>query len=64
MPRVTTSPTLTTKDVADRLGVHPFTVVRWIKAGELPAFQSSTKAPYRIDAADLDAFVARKKVTT
>ena len=34
-----TSPLLTAREVAERLGVSPETVLRWIRRGELPAIK-------------------------
>jgi excisionase family DNA binding protein len=38
----------TVEEVAARLGVHPDTVRRWIKSGELRAINLGGRAGYRI----------------
>ena len=45
---------LTTRQVADQLGVHLQTVRKWIKQGKLPA---SNLKPYLIWNKDLNAFI-------
>jgi len=51
--------------VARRLGVRDAAVYGWIKAGELPAADLSAKLGprprYKIDPADLDTFLERRK---
>jgi excisionase family DNA binding protein len=39
MIRVMTQTLLTARDVAERLGVSPATVLRWTRQGELPAIK-------------------------
>lgn len=34
------TPTLTTRQVADRFGVNPQTVISWANAGKLPHFRT------------------------
>ena len=52
---------LTIDDVADRLAVSGKQVRSLIQRGELPAMQVGDKRMYRVDEADLDAFVAQEK---
>ncbi|WP_431784355.1 helix-turn-helix domain-containing protein [Streptomyces chumphonensis] len=33
------APMLSVRDVAERLGVHPQTVYRWIHSGDMPAYR-------------------------
>lgn len=39
---------MTVDEVADRLGVHPHTVRRWLRAGQLQGTKLSSRAGYRI----------------
>ena len=48
---------LTTREVADRLGVIPETVLRWIETRGLPAIRLTSRA-LRYDEAALDAWIA------
>lgn len=50
---------LTTKQVANRLAVHPATVRRLVKAGRIKAVLLSTseRARFRIDEKELQAFI-------
>jgi excisionase family DNA binding protein len=50
---------LTTGDVADRLGVTPYTVRRWVADGRLPAVKlpGGGRTQWRFRAADLDALL-------
>ena len=55
---------LTVFDVADRLQVHPETIRRWIRDGRLTAIDlGADSAGWRIDPADLDAFIAARRGT-
>ena len=47
------------REAADRLGVSPDTMRRWIKAGVVPAFRVGVAGQYRIRQVDLEA--ARRK---
>jgi excisionase family DNA binding protein len=47
---------LTPEVVAERLGIAPLTVVRWLRAGKLPGRKLGRKF-WRMRAADLDAFI-------
>lgn len=47
---------LTTHQVAEKLGVNPVTVARWVKAGKLPAFKTAG-GHRRIRKEDLDRFL-------
>ena len=49
---------LTTREVAVRLAVSPETVLRRIRAGELPAIRISSNA-LRIRESELDAYLER-----
>jgi excisionase family DNA binding protein len=56
--------TLSTDDVADRLGVDRATVARWIRKGQFPnAFKKgpAINSPYVIPESDVDAFVKSLK---
>ena len=48
---------LTTREVADRLGLAPETVLRWARRGKLPAVYLSSRA-IRFREDDLDAWLA------
>lgn len=50
---------LSVQDAASRIGVHPKTIRRWIKAGHLTAYQVGPRL-IRINPADLDAVVIAK----
>jgi len=52
---------MTVEDVATWLKVHPQSVRRWIKAGDLPAAKLGDKAGYRISRDDLAAFMKSRK---
>jgi excisionase family DNA binding protein len=53
------SPLLTTREVAELLGVNPETVLRWTRRGELPAIRLPGGAiRFRTDA--LDAWLAER----
>jgi excisionase family DNA binding protein len=43
---------LTAREVADRLGLTPETVLRWTRRGELPAFKLGSALRYREAALD------------
>lgn len=47
---------LTARQVADRLGVTPETILRWTRRGDLPGFKLGTALRYC--EADLDAWLA------
>jgi excisionase family DNA binding protein len=49
---------LRTRDVADRLGVSPETVLRWWRRGELPGYRLSSNV-LRFAEADVDAYLER-----
>lgn len=53
---------LSAEQVAERLGVNKDTVWLWMRSGQIPYVQVSRKLR-RIDEADLDAFLASRKVT-
>jgi excisionase family DNA binding protein len=53
----------TVQDLVQELQVHEQTVRRWIKSGELPAYALGDRAGYRVSREDLDAFMARRRVT-
>jgi excisionase family DNA binding protein len=52
---------LTPEEVSDLLRVSVYSVRRWIKAGELPAYKVGRM--WRIDKAELDAWLAQCKLT-
>jgi len=52
---------LTARDVADRLGVAPETVLRWTRNGDLPGFKLSSRA-IRYDEAEIEAWWLARKV--
>jgi len=47
---------LSIDEVAEHVGVHRDTVIRWIEAGTLQAYKLGPRL-YRIDICDLDAFI-------
>jgi excisionase family DNA binding protein len=49
---------LTTAQVAERLQVHPQTVLRWLRSGALPGRALGGKAGWRVRAADVERFMA------
>ncbi len=51
---------LTVDEVAQRLNVHPDTVRRWIRAGEINALSLGGPAGYRIPQAELDRFIKER----
>lgn len=50
---------LTTREVADRLGLNPETVLRWARRGKLPAHYLSSRA-IRFDELELDAWLVAR----
>ena len=54
---------LTTREVADRLGVIPETVLRWIETRGLPAIRLTSRA-LRYEEAALDAWIAEHTTAT
>jgi excisionase family DNA binding protein len=48
---------LTTREVAERLGVSPETVLRWIEMHGLPARRLTSRDAIRYDESDLDAWL-------
>ncbi len=50
---------LATAEVADRLGVIPETVLRWVESRGLPAIRLTSRA-LRYDEAELDAWLAER----
>ena len=55
---------MTVQAVADYLAVHPETIRRWIRDGRLTAIDlGADSAGWRIDPADLEAFVAARRGT-
>jgi excisionase family DNA binding protein len=53
---------LTVEEVAESLRVHPVTVRRWLRGGQLPAVRLGTKAGWRIARSDLDRFLESRKL--
>jgi excisionase family DNA binding protein len=51
---------LTLVDVAKHLQVHIDTVRRWVREGELPAYQLGTRAGYRVKMSDFRAFLDKR----
>ena len=52
---------MTVEEVAEKLQVHPDSVRRWLRAGELRGYMISRKAGYRIRPDDVDEFVMRDR---
>ncbi len=52
---------LTPRDVSSLLQVSVYTVRRWIKEGELPAYKVGRL--WRIDKVDLDQWLDRQRMT-
>lgn len=48
---------ITTNQAAEIAGVSRWTVVRWIKAGRLKAVKPSGRGQWRVNMADMDAFM-------
>lgn len=46
-------------DAAARLGVHPTTLKRWVREGEIRAFRIGRRGDHRFLQADLDAYLRR-----
>jgi len=60
-------PLLRPAEVAERVGVRPETVLRWIRARQIPAIRLGPRGPgghYRIRTSDLNAFIARRTTGT
>lgn len=54
---------LTIPAAARWLGIHPRTVKRWLQSGELPVvLLTDRQRGKRVSVADLEAFVASRKV--
>jgi excisionase family DNA binding protein len=51
---------MTLADVAERLQVHIDTVRRWVRDGELPAYQLGARAGYRVKVSDFRAFLDKR----
>jgi excisionase family DNA binding protein len=51
----------TVEEVASRLGVHPETVRKWIKNGQLRATNLGGRAGYRISKSALDQFLRERE---
>jgi excisionase family DNA binding protein len=49
---------LEVKDIVDKLSVHPNTVRRWLKSGQLLGRNFGGRTGYRIRESDLNAFLA------
>jgi hypothetical protein len=65
MQQTTSHRHLTPPKIAARLGVAPETVIGWIRDGELIASnvakRSCRRPRYRVDPADLEAFLASRR---
>ena len=48
---------ISVQQVADRLSVHPETVKRWLRAGDLVGYALGDRAGWRVREDDLDAFL-------
>jgi excisionase family DNA binding protein len=53
---------LTTRQVADRLGLSPETVLRKWRAGELPGYRLGSNV-LRFEAVELEAWLASRRVS-
>jgi len=53
---------LTTRQVAERLALSPETILRRVRAGELPAYRIASNA-LRFEEAAIDAYLERKAVS-
>lgn len=51
---------LTVADIVEELKVHEQTVRRWIREGQLRAYNFGGKTGYRIKASDFDAFLEER----
>lgn len=51
----------TVEEIAAALSVHPETVRKWIKAGEIEAIDLGGRAGYRISQAALDDFLSKRR---
>jgi excisionase family DNA binding protein len=51
---------LTVREVAARLKVHPETVKRWLRTGELHGYLLGDRSGWRVRASEVDAFLERK----
>jgi excisionase family DNA binding protein len=49
---------LTVPEVAATLRLHPDTVRRWLRAGQLPALNLGGRRGYRVRQSELDRFLA------
>ena len=58
VPAVADERWLEVKDVVARLDVHPNTVRRWLKSGQLAGRNFGGRTGYRIRESDLNAFLA------
>jgi excisionase family DNA binding protein len=54
---------MTIKEVAERLNVHPNTIRRLIKSGELASMRVGSRG-IRVDERDLEAYINRRKSET
>lgn len=50
---------LSTREIAERLGVHLRTVGNWIRRGELPAVRVGGQ--YRVSKQDFEAFLEQRR---
>jgi excisionase family DNA binding protein len=51
-------PLMTVPEVAATLRLHPDTVRRWLRAGQLPAVNLGGRRGYRVRRSELDRFLA------
>lgn len=49
--------TLTVHDISTKLGVHPYTVKRWIVAGKLKGKKENCRLGYKIKVCDFEKFL-------
>lgn len=57
---MTSAPLLTIIQVAERLSIHPVTVARLVRRGEIEAFRVGGQ--WRFDADELGAYLERQRV--
>jgi excisionase family DNA binding protein len=53
---------LTVKEIADRLKVKTFTILEWIRKGDLPAYRVGGRS-YRIRKEDYEEWLKKRRTT-